>query len=119
MLAGPTGKWISGNAHQLPTGPGWTYETIDIVGDLIDDETKEPMVETVELWKRDPVECIRELIGNPLFKESLHYEPLRLYCDEEGENRIYENMWTANWWWDTQVKQSTHRLDFFPVYLPL
>ncbi|KAJ7051861.1 Zn-finger domain-containing protein [Mycena amicta] len=91
---------------QLPTGPEWTHETIDIVGDLVDDETKAPMVETVELWKRDPVECVRELIGNPAFKDRLVYMPERVYSDKSGsdESRVIDEMWSADWWWEAQKR---------------
>ncbi|KAJ7052963.1 hypothetical protein C8F01DRAFT_962546, partial [Mycena amicta] len=79
---------------QLPIGPEWTHEMIDVVGDLIDDETKMPMVETVELWKRNPVECVRELIGNPAFERYLAYVPERVYSDKSGsdESRIIDEM---------------------------
>ncbi|KAK0445549.1 hypothetical protein EV421DRAFT_1902490 [Armillaria borealis] len=48
---------------KLPTGPEWTCEAFEIQGDLID-EKGNPRTEEVELWKRDPVACIRELIGD-------------------------------------------------------
>jgi Plavaka transposase len=31
------------------------------------------MSKEVELWRRDPVECVRELIGNPAFREVISY----------------------------------------------
>ena len=92
-------------------------EILEATGDELD-ETGKPRKETVKVWMRDPVECIRELVGNPLFKDFLHYKPIRLYADEDGTNRIYENMWTGNWWWDTQVNLSTHR-ELWPCYLQL
>ncbi|OBZ67720.1 hypothetical protein A0H81_12089 [Grifola frondosa] len=85
----------------LPWGPGWVCEPIEVTGDLKDDKGH-TQVEEVELWKRDPVECIQELIGNPVFKDLIQYAPERLYSDSEGSERIYDEMWTADWWWDTQ-----------------
>jgi hypothetical protein len=38
--------------------------------------------EDLELWRRDPE---------------------RVYADKGGKERIYDEMWTADWWWDTQV----------------
>ncbi|KAI9459004.1 hypothetical protein HD554DRAFT_2207041 [Boletus coccyginus] len=38
--------------------------------------------EELELWMKDPVTCVRELIGNPAFDDSM--------------------MWTGDWWWQTQ-----------------
>ena len=87
----------------LPGGfAKWQVELFDAIGDQLD-EAGQPMKETVELWRRDPVECIRELIGNPLFSKDMRYAPERVYVDSEGRIRIYDEMWTANWWWDLQV----------------
>ena len=61
------------------------------------------MSEELELWMRDPVECVKELVGIPAFKESMLFELVRVYADENGMNRIYDEMWTADWWWKTQV----------------
>ncbi|KAH7906526.1 hypothetical protein BJ138DRAFT_1137941 [Hygrophoropsis aurantiaca] len=85
----------------LRTGPEWTCEIIDIAGDRTGDDGK-IVHESVELWKRDPVECVKELIGNPLFREVISYVPERAYTDEGGQNRIYDEMWTGDWWWKTQ-----------------
>ncbi|KAF8999512.1 hypothetical protein BDQ17DRAFT_1328249 [Cyathus striatus] len=57
----------------LPTGPKWSYTAFNIVGNELDHEGK-PLTETMTLWKWDPVECIRELIGNPAFKDNLFFE---------------------------------------------
>lgn len=51
----------------------------------------------------DPVECIKELIGNPAFCNQMHFEPERVYEDEEGKSRVFDEMWTGDWWWETQV----------------
>lgn len=29
--------------------------------------------------------------------------PEQVYTNKTGQNRIYDEMWTADWWWDTQV----------------
>ncbi|KAJ7928722.1 hypothetical protein B0H13DRAFT_1860298 [Mycena leptocephala] len=42
---------------QLPTGPGWKCEIVTAAGNRLDDND-EMMKEDLELWKRDPVECI-------------------------------------------------------------
>lgn len=87
----------------LPRGAKWQCELFEATGDELD-ESGNPRKEVLELWKRDPVECIRKLLGNPGFKDSLHYAPERLYMDAEGRNRLYGNMWTGDWWWDLQVR---------------
>ncbi|KAI0683325.1 hypothetical protein BC835DRAFT_1423408 [Cytidiella melzeri] len=58
----------------------------------------------LELWRRDPVECIRELIGNPAYKEFLAYAPEHVFTSADGNERIYDETWTGDWWWETQAK---------------
>ncbi|CAK5272543.1 unnamed protein product [Mycena citricolor] len=70
----------------LPTGPEWICEMLEIVGDL-NDVRGERMKESVEFWRRDPLECIRELFGNPAFEAEMHYIPQRVYQDSEGKER--------------------------------
>lgn len=73
-----------------------------LTGDERDDKGR-LKTEIVQLWKRDPVECIKELIGNPAFREKLRYSPQRAYEDDEGKSRIYDEMWSGDWWWTLQV----------------
>ncbi|KAH9951748.1 hypothetical protein B0H21DRAFT_775908 [Amylocystis lapponica] len=84
--------------------PGWACEPWDVQGDVMD-ECGNLMTESLELWKRNPVECIRELIGNPMFKDHIRYAPEKLYTNElkRPDTRIYDETWTGDWWWDTQV----------------
>ena len=86
----------------LPIGPEWKCSIIEVTGDLLDDDGN-TMSEHLELWHRDPVECVKALIGNPAFKEYISYVPERVYIDDEGKVRVFDEMWTGNWWWDTQV----------------
>ncbi|KAF8152285.1 hypothetical protein B0H34DRAFT_111607, partial [Crassisporium funariophilum] len=60
------------------------------------------MEEELELWMRDPVECVRELMGNPAFKNFMAYAPEHIFTDEAGTKRVFDEMWTADWWWNTQ-----------------
>ena len=88
---------------KLPTGPQWTCELVTITGDLVNDNgtvTKE----VVELWHRDPVECVRELIGKQEFDGHIAYRPERVFVDERGRERKYDEMWTAEKWWELQVR---------------
>ncbi|KAF8172517.1 hypothetical protein K438DRAFT_1981370 [Mycena galopus ATCC 62051] len=60
--------------------------------------------ETVELWFRDPVECVAELIGNPMFKDAMRYAPQKLFTDQAGTEEVVNEMWTASWWWEIQKR---------------
>ena len=61
------------------------------------------MNKQLELCHCDPIDCVKELIGNPAFKDFISYVVERVYMDDEGNIRVFDEMWTANWWWDTQV----------------
>ena len=52
------------------------------------------------------MECVRELSGNPTFKYHMKYRPEQVYEDNEMKSRVFDRVWTADWWWDTQVKFS-------------
>lgn len=84
--------------------PEWTCDIILAQGNQVNDDGELMPVEKLELWRRDPVECVRELMGNPAFREGLFYAPERVYTDAEGTDRMYDQMCTADWWWDTQVR---------------
>jgi len=60
--------------------------------------------EELEVWHRDPVECIQELLEAPAFGKENAYTPYRVYRDKMRKNREYGEMATADWWWETQVR---------------
>lgn len=74
------------------------------------------MEEKVKLWMRNPVDCVQMLIGNPAYDGHIAYAPERVYADKEGTERIYNEMWTADWHYEIQV--STHTKAYqLSVYL--
>ncbi|KAG1764087.1 hypothetical protein EV702DRAFT_1189752 [Suillus placidus] len=54
----------------LPHGAAWSCKKVKVQGNKTD-EKGQMLHEDVELWVRDPVECIKELIGNPLFRDHM------------------------------------------------
>lgn len=91
---------------RLPTGPEWHCELVRIRGDLVEGEEPEEEnseAEEVELWLRDPVACVRELIGNLSFHTEIAYAPEKVYTDPQAQTRRYDEMWTGDWWWEAQV----------------
>lgn len=80
---------------------------IAVAGDQVDTNGDMLSVE-LELWRRDPVDCVWELMGNPTFREKMAYTPEHAYEDREGTARIYDEMWTGDWWWETQVSCDQH-----------
>ncbi|GLB43997.1 putative zn-finger domain-containing protein [Lyophyllum shimeji] len=73
-------------------------------GDRTNEDNELMPPERLELWRRNPIDCVTELMSNPSFKDSLAYAPERVFADREGNIRVYDEMWTADWWWDTQEK---------------
>jgi len=63
------------------------------------------VTEKVELWRRDPVECVKELFSNPVFKDKIQYKPRRVYTNKSRTERVYGEMWMGEWWWKTQVRR--------------
>lgn len=89
----------------LPTGPTWQCEVLESKGDILDENGK-PQVEYLELWKRNPVECIEELISNPTFREHMKYAAEQIFEDCFGEKRMFSEMWTGEHWEELQVCQN-------------
>ena len=50
-----------------------TCEIITSTGDQVDEDGEPMPAEKLELWRRDPVECVSELLGNLAFKDHLKY----------------------------------------------
>ena len=49
------------------------------------------------------MDCIASLIGDPAFAEHLIFSPERHYVDQDMTVRLYHDMHTGKWWWETQV----------------
>ena len=47
-------------------------------------------------------------MGNPVFENSLEYAPQKQYMDKEGNIRVFDEMWTGDWWWNTQVNDQSN-----------
>ncbi|CAA7270375.1 unnamed protein product [Cyclocybe aegerita] len=101
----------------LPTfGVGWECDLITSKGNQLNEEGELMPVETLELWQQDPVACVQELLGNPIFEHVLKYAPEQHFTDEEGKMRVYDEMWTADWWWNAQA--SLPHSDIFTAFTP-
>ena len=87
---------------------------IKTTGDLRD-EDGQLLTEEYELWVHDPVECIRELMGNPVFRDYLAYDCQQVFADKEGDTQRYNEMWMGEWWWKTQVSHSISRTVKNPI----
>ena len=87
----------------LPGGVEWQCEEFQLKGGLLDAEGNF-LTEELEIWYRDPVACVKELMGNPMFRDVLTYTPTREWLDEEGTEEVIGEMSSARWWWELQVR---------------
>jgi hypothetical protein len=68
---------------------GWEESSVNIEG------------KATPFWYRNPIAAVRYILGHPPFKDHLSYAAVK-QMDSSGE-RIYAEMWTADWWWQTQA----------------
>ncbi|KAF7302340.1 hypothetical protein HMN09_00867600 [Mycena chlorophos] len=90
---------------ELPTGPEWKCKMVSVTGNRTGEDGA-LMKEELELWMRDPVACIRQLMGNPAMQDDLVYAPEKVYTseDRDDESMLVDEMWTASWWWKLQQR---------------
>ncbi|KAH9856108.1 hypothetical protein C2E23DRAFT_866199 [Lenzites betulinus] len=58
--------------------------------------------EVFEIFYRDVIQCIRVLYGDPEFAGILVFTPEKHYADAEHTTRVYFDIHTGKWWWETQ-----------------
>ncbi|KAK7059345.1 hypothetical protein R3P38DRAFT_3303366 [Favolaschia claudopus] len=87
----------------LPHGPEWYCQIFEITGDEVDGDGKKK-TESLELWYGNSIDCIREFLSNPAFKEKMNFVPRQFFRNPDGTNREWSEMWTAEWWWEIQQR---------------
>lgn len=86
----------------MPSVPCWSCEElVYVVKD--EDEADEERIEKLDFWYRNIIEVVQEILENPDFKDDMCYQHEKIYSDNEQEERIYNEMWTADWWPSVQV----------------
>lgn len=96
-------KGLFSKIDALPQGPGWKCTPLLVKGDVVG-PNGEQLQEVLEIWHRDPVELVQELVGNPNFKNYLRWSAEQRFRDEDGNIREYREMSSGDWWWNTQVR---------------
>ncbi|KAG1734654.1 hypothetical protein EDD22DRAFT_982451 [Suillus occidentalis] len=83
--------------HELPTGqPKFKREQIIVAGEAFD------------VYYHDVIECVKSLYSDPDFARYLAFVPEHHYADEDETVRLFHDMHTGKWWWDTQKKLDQH-----------
>lgn len=89
--------------NTLPGGPEWQKDTVTIYSNRRNRRGKQ-LQEKLEVWFRDPVEVIKDLLAQPAFADLLVFEPRETYLDETRSERAFHEMWTGDWWINLQVR---------------
>jgi len=61
----------------------------------------------IKYWSRDIIERMRWLMKHPAHTEQLIYAPQHCLNRDMLMERLYVDMHTADWWWETQVTGDT------------
>ncbi|KAG9076840.1 hypothetical protein FRC06_009249 [Ceratobasidium sp. 370] len=88
-------KQFETEVDNLPHGPEWCRETIRVPTD--DGE------EVLDLWKRDVVGMVEMLVRDRRFMRYMRFAPERHWNSEERVERVYDEMWSGEWWWRMQT----------------
>jgi hypothetical protein len=78
----------------LPTGPAWMCKPITTVY---------PVKNKINLFYRDPIECLKSLMRSPLLKDFITFTPFRLYQTSAKLVRVYTEWLSGNAAWAMQV----------------
>ncbi|KAH9043546.1 hypothetical protein EDB83DRAFT_2227861 [Lactarius deliciosus] len=81
----------------LPGRPAFQCEDLDIGG------------ERLQFHYREIIPSIQAIFGNPEFARELVFAPERHYTDAERTCRVYNEMYTADWWWSVQTSLEARR----------
>ncbi|QRW09681.1 hypothetical protein RhiLY_08680 [Ceratobasidium sp. AG-Ba] len=72
----------------LPHGPDWRVTHVEL-----------PDGEILDMYHRNAVDVVRMLIGTRRFRNYMRYAPVKHWI---ADKRVYGEMWSAKWWWQTQ-----------------
>jgi len=61
----------------------------------------------IKYWSRDIIKSMRWLMLQPAYAEHLIYAPQRCFNSDTPPKRLYTEMYTADWWWETPVSRDT------------
>ncbi|KAG8728949.1 hypothetical protein FRC11_009853, partial [Ceratobasidium sp. 423] len=99
--------------NTLPGGPEWMNDIVTVYGNWRNRKGKR-LREKLEVWFQDPTVIVKDLLGQPEFADIMVYEPRETYLDDTLQDRVYDEMWTGDWWIEIQK-----RLPYGATLVPL
>ncbi|QRV91854.1 hypothetical protein RhiJN_19872 [Ceratobasidium sp. AG-Ba] len=88
---------LNNKIDQLPKGPEWTKWTTVITGNR-KDRSGNALTETATMFKRDTLEAVAELVGDPRFADQMSFAPEEAFVDEAKTCRIFDEMKSGTAW---------------------
>ena len=90
-------------------GPSAEWKLIEIAveGTRVDENGRR-MSEVLDLWARDPVCVVADLVSDPHFDGKSSYAPTQAVFERDGpdapEIQFFEDIPTGEWMWRVQVR---------------
>ena len=56
-----------------------------------------------QIYYRNPIDVIKSLWSNPTYANQMVFSPQKLQTSSDKTSRLYNEMWTGDWWWKIQV----------------
>lgn len=79
-------------------GTKWSKLSIKYSGNQLPPDRLPWMDQSFDVWFRDPLSCIHNMLANPDFKESFDYVPYREFQVDNTERR-YQDFMSGDWAW--------------------
>ncbi len=91
---------LMGKIHDIPYGiPDDIWNITEV---QVEQETIGLPPSTYQIRYRNIQSVLEFLMGHGPFEHHLSYAPVRQFCGNGSDNRIYDEMHTGDWWWRTQ-----------------
>lgn len=90
-------------AEMLPSGPLWRSLSVS---------PTVPTKRVVNLYYRDPIDCIQALLSHPAFEQHISFVPRKVWSTAARLVRVYDEWLSGEHAWELQVGSSTY------LYLP-
>ncbi|KAG8685637.1 hypothetical protein FRC09_014619, partial [Ceratobasidium sp. 395] len=95
-----TNRAMMQDVDKLPHGPDWKVWVSEIKGDI--------GTESAEWWCRNAFDCLKTLLGDKFLGQHFQFKAYREYNSPDGSERIRNELFTADWMWETQDKIAEH-----------
>ncbi|EJD49143.1 hypothetical protein AURDEDRAFT_59798 [Auricularia subglabra TFB-10046 SS5] len=93
QLETKTVRDINCRVDRLPSPAHFQYTEVE--NDQTDDK--------FDLYWRDPLEVIADLLADPTFADHLTWAPEKRYTDDKCETRLYNELTSGDWMYETQL----------------